>query len=82
MKRSIIILSVLLLALASSQIANSQLSDNNLSNSKYLDDTYFWPTVDTVAPVVPMYNRNAREFIFLEDTTQRTDTVRMRIVEK
>lgn len=82
MKRSIIILPVLLLALASSQIANSQLSDNNSSNSKYLDDTYFWPTVDTVAPVVPMYNRNAREFIFLEDTIQRTDTVRMRIVEK
>ena len=82
MKRSIIILPVLLLALVSSQIANSQLSDNNLSNSKYLDDTYFWPTVDTVAPIVPMYNRIAREFVFLEDTTQRTDTVRMRIVAK
>jgi hypothetical protein len=48
----------------------------------YTDDAYYWPTVDTIQPATPIYDRNAREFIFLEDTTQYPDTVVMRIVEK
>lgn len=48
----------------------------------YTDDAYYWPVEDTVAPVEPVYDRSAREFIFLEDTIQSPDTVRMRIIEK
>jgi hypothetical protein len=48
----------------------------------YTDDSYFWPVVDTIVPTEPVYDKNAREFIFLEDTTQYPDTVIMRIVEK
>ena len=48
----------------------------------YTDDSYYWPLVDTIVPNEPVYDRNAREFIFLEDTTQYPDTVVMRIVEK
>ena len=48
----------------------------------YTDDSYYWPLVDTIVPTEPVYDRNAREFIFLEDTTQYPDTVVMRIVEK
>lgn len=79
MKSSIIILSVGLFAVGiSAQIVNSK-----TSRSKYLDDSYYWPVIDTLlVPSEPMYDRNAREFIFLEDTTQYPDTVRMRIVEK
>ena len=47
-----------------------------------MDDSYYWPLVDTIVPNEPVYDRNAREFIFLEDTVQRPDTVRMRIIEK
>ena len=65
---------VALSPLASSPIANSQLP--------YTDDSYYWSGADTIVPVEPMYDRNAREFIFLEDTTQYPDTVVMRIVEK
>lgn len=77
MKRSIIILLIGLLVpslIASSPIANSQ--------SPCMDDSYYWPLVDTIVPTEPVYDRNAREFIFLEDTVQRSDTVRMRIIEK
>ena len=77
MKRCIIILTVGLLVpslVASSPIANSQ--------SPYMDDSYYWPLVDTIVPNEPVYDRHAREFIFLEDTTQYPDTVVMRIVEK
>ncbi len=63
-------------------IVNSQLSNSKLSNGKYLDDAYYWPLVDTIVPTEPIYDKNAREFIFLEDTTQYPDTVVMRIVEK
>lgn len=77
MKRCIIILTVGLLAIGlSAQIVNSK-----LSNSKYLDDSYYWPLQDTIVSTEPVYDRNAREFIFLEDTTQYPDTVVMRIVE-
>ncbi len=77
MKRSIIILLIGLLVpslIASSPIANRQ--------SPYMDDSYYWPLVDTIVPTEPVYDRNAREFIFLEDTVQRSDTVVMRIIEK
>lgn len=48
----------------------------------YTDDVYYWPVVDTLMPTAPVYDKNAREFIFMEDTTQYPDTVVMRIVEK
>ena len=73
MKRSIIILTIGLLAIGlSAQIVNSK-----LSNSTYIDDAYYWPLVDTIVPTEPVYDRSAREFIFLEDTTQYPDTVVM-----
>ena len=78
MKRSIIISLVVLLAIGLyAQVVNSK-----LSNSTYIDDSYYWPLVDTIVPTEPVYDRSAREFIFLEDTTQSPDTVVMRIVEK
>ena len=78
MKRCIIILTIGLLAIGlSAQIVNSK-----SSNSTYIDDSYYWPLEDTIVPAKPVYDRHAREFIFLEDTTQYPDTVVMRIVEK
>ena len=47
------------------------------SSEPYMDDSYYWPMVDTIQPTTPVYDRNAREFIFLEDTTQYPDTVVM-----
>ena len=48
----------------------------------YTDDSYYWPQADTaVVSAEPVYDRNMREFIFLEDTVQHPDTVRMLIVE-
>lgn len=81
MKRMLFILLVLI-GCCQLSIVNSQLSNSKLSNGKYLDDAYYWPVVDTIVPAEPVYDRNAREFIFLEDTTQYPDTVVMRIVEK
>lgn len=73
MKRSIIILFIGLLAIGlSAQIVNGK-----SSNRTYVDDSYYWPTVDTIQPTTPVYDRNAREFIFLEDTIQYPDTVVM-----
>jgi hypothetical protein len=73
MKRSIIILFIGLLAIGlSAQIVNGK-----SSNRTYVDDSYYWPTVDTIQPTTPVYDRNAREFIFLKDTTQYPDTVVM-----
>ena len=44
----------------------------------YTDDSYYWAQADTIMmPTEPVYDRNAREFIFLEDTTQYPDTVVM-----
>ena len=73
MKRILFILLVL--------IACCQLSTINCQ-LPYTDDSYYWPTIDTIVPTEPVYDRNAREFIFLEDTAQYPDTVIMRIVEK
>jgi hypothetical protein len=79
-KRSIIILSLcswLFAFGAWAQIAGKS------SNSKYIDDSYYWLELDSLQlPAEPMYDRNAREFIFFEDTTQFPDTVRMRIIER
>lgn len=73
MKRCIIISFVGLLAIGLyAQIVNSK-----LSNSTYIDDAYYWPVADTIVPTEPVYDRSAREFIFLEDTTQYPDTVVM-----
>lgn len=83
MKRSIIILSIGLLTVGlSAQIVTTKSPNTKSSNSTYLDDAYYWPVVDTIVPTEPVYDRNAREFIFLEDTTQYPDTVVMRIVKK
>lgn len=74
MKRCIIILTVGLLAIGlSAQIVNGK-----SSNRTYVDDSYYWAQADTIMmPTEPVYDRNAREFIFLEDTTQYPDTVVM-----
>lgn len=53
-----------------------------IASSPYTDDAYYWPMVDTIMASEPIYDKNAREFIFLEDTTQYPDTVRLRIIEK
>ena len=48
------------------------------SSPIYTDDAYYWAQADTIMmPTEPVYDRNAREFIFLEDTTQYPDTVVM-----
>lgn len=76
MKRSVIISFVGLLAMGlSAQIVNSK-----SSNSTYIDDAYYWFEQDTM-PTQPKYDRHVREFIFLQDSTQHPDTVRMRIIE-
>ena len=54
-----------------------------IASSPYTDDAYYWPEqADTLVSAEPVYDRNIREFIFLEDTTQQSDTVRMRIIER
>lgn len=73
MKRIVFIL-LLSIAFCQLPIANCQ--------SPYMDDAYYWPQADTVVSAEPVYDRHIREFIFLEDTTQQSDTVRMRIIEK
>ena len=60
----------------------SLIGQTRQTSPTYTDDSYYWPVVDTVVPSVPVYDKNIREFIFLEDTTQYPDTVVMRIVEK
>jgi hypothetical protein len=76
MKRRLFILFVFGVCL----IASS--SRRLIASSPYVDDSYYWPTVDTTVSAVPIYDRNAQEFIFLEDTTQYPDTIRMRILNK
>ena len=73
MKRIVFIL-LLSIAFCQLPIANCQ--------SPYMDDAYYWAQADTVVSAEPVYDRNIREFIFLEDTTQQSDTVRMRIIER
>ena len=81
MKRILFILCLgsWLLALSSSPLASSPNTRPAEKNRVgfYTDDAYYWPTVDTIQPTTPVYDRNAREFIFLEDTTQYPDTVVM-----
>ena len=62
-------------------IAFCQLPIANCQSPSYTDDAYYWPHADTVVSAEPVYDRNIREFIFLEDTVQHPDTVRMLIVE-
>ena len=62
-------------------VGSCQLSTINCQ-LPYVDDSYYWPEVDTIVLSEPVYDKSAREFIFLEDTTQRPDTVVMRIIEK
>lgn len=87
MKRCIIILIVGLLIPGLVALSPLASSPNTLPLGRdgvglYTDDSYYWPTIDTIVPTEPIYDRNAREFIFLEDTTQYPDTVIMRIVER
>jgi hypothetical protein len=80
-KRSIIILSLCSWLFAFG--AWAQIVNSKSSNSKFIDDAYYWPELDSLQlPEEPMYDENAREFIFFEDTTQYPDTVRMRIIER
>lgn len=78
MKRILFIVSIVV-CLASLTTLTGQTPS---SKPLYTDDAYYWPVVDTIVPSTPIYDRSAREFIFLEDTTQSPDTVVMRIVEK
>ena len=88
MKRCIIILTVGLLIPSLFALSPLASSPNTLPFGRagvglYTDDSYYWAQSDTmIGPTEPVYDRNAREFIFLEDTTQYPDTVVMRIVEK
>ena len=63
-------------------IAFCQLPIANCQSPSYTDDAYYWSQADTVVSAEPVYDRNIREFIFLEDTTQQSDTVRMRIIKR
>ena len=82
MKRCIIILTVGLLMpslVALSPLASSPktLPSGRDGVGLYMDDAYYWPAMDTLVSSEPIYDKNAREFIFLEDTTQYPDTVVM-----
>lgn len=79
MKRISIILLLALLLIGNGLWA--QFVKSTSSQSTYTDDAYYWPVIDTIAPTEPLYDKNAREFIFIEDTTQNSETVRMRILE-
>jgi len=87
MKRCIIILTVGLLIPSLVALSPLASSPNTLPSGRdgvglYTDDSYYWAQADTMMMLTePVYDRNAREFIFLEDTTQYPDTVVMRIVE-
>ena len=70
------ILSILVLIIGCCQLATVN------CQQPYTDDTYYWPQADTTVSNTPLYDKNMREFIFLEDTTQHPDTVRMKIVYK
>ena len=82
MKRCIIILTVGLLIPSLVALSPLASSPNTLHQGRdgvglYTDDSYYWPSADTIVPAEPVYDRNAREFIFLEDTIQYPDTVVM-----
>ena len=82
MKRCIIILTVGLLMpslVALSPLASSPktLPSGRDGVGLYMDDSYYWPAMDTLVSSEPIYDKNAREFIFLEVPTQYPDTVVM-----
>ena len=82
MKRCIIILIVGLLIPSLVALSPLASSPNTLPLGRdgvglYTDDSYYWPSADTIVPAEPVYDRDAREFIFLEDTIQYPDTVVM-----
>ena len=62
-------------------VGSCQLSTINCQ-LPYVDDSYYWPVVDSISLSEPVYDRNAREFIFIDDTIQSPDTVRMRIIDR
>jgi hypothetical protein len=45
-----------------------------------VDDAYYWPIVDSMSNT-PVYSKNIREFVFIEDTVGYADTIRMKIIE-
>jgi hypothetical protein len=51
------------------------------TKKKLVDDAYYWPEHDTIVNATPVYDKNMHEFIFLEDTVQHPDTVRMHILD-
>lgn len=75
MKRGLIIVAII-------TCLTSLIAQTHRTVPMYTDDAYYWPVADTVVPQEPVYDKHAREFIFLEDTTQTPETVRMRIVER
>ncbi len=79
MKRSFIILVLTIIVWAINLYAQSV--SPRVIYGRFVDDSYYWPVLDTLMPDQPIYDKNAREFVFLEDTTQYPDTLRMRIVE-
>ena len=50
----------------------------------YVDDSYYWFSEDYTEEITePVYDRHAKELVFIEDTTaQQPDTVRMRVLSK
>lgn len=66
----------------SAQVVYVQQTLDKSTRDAYVDDSYYWHGIDTIIPHQPTYDRNARELIFMEDTTLYPDTVRMRIIEK
>ena len=74
---------ILILSLISCLTCPTRLTGLTRQNPPtYTDDSYYWPQADTIVSAEPVYDRNMREFIFLEDTVQYPDTVRMLIIEQ
>ncbi len=50
----------------------------------YVDDSYYWFSENsTIEIAAPVYDKHAKELIFIEDTTkQQPDTIHMRILSK
>lgn len=48
----------------------------------YVDDSYYWFNENsTIEVTAPIYDKHAKELIFIEDTTtQQPDTIHMRIL--
>jgi hypothetical protein len=48
----------------------------------YTDDAYYWPEPDTMIYAQPVYDRRAREFVFLPDTAIQSDTIHNQSLER